>query len=65
MGREGARRCFQPVAQVFRTAVACQVHEEEEARGPFNQGGNGRAAALSNDEVVFLTVLLWVISELS
>jgi hypothetical protein len=43
MGREDAHRCFQPVAQVLRSAVARQVHEEDELRGPFNQRANGRS----------------------
>jgi hypothetical protein len=49
MGREDAHRGFQSVAQVLRSAVAGQMHEEDEARSPFNQRANGRAAALSND----------------
>jgi hypothetical protein len=32
MGRERAHRFCQPVAQILSTAVACQIHEDDEAR---------------------------------
>lgn len=36
MGREGSQRFCQPVAQILCSAVACQVDEDDEARGPFD-----------------------------
>ena len=53
MGREPDRPFSQPVAQILSTAVPCQVHEDDKARGSFDQCGNGRATALPNYQVAF------------
>jgi len=49
MGRERAHRFCQPVAQILSTAVSREMHEDDEARGPFDQCGDGGPAASSND----------------
>ena len=42
-----------------------QVHEGREAAGAFDERCNGVAVERPTDEVPFLTLLWWVISELS
>jgi hypothetical protein len=48
VGWKRTHRFSKPVAQILRTAIPCQVYEDDEARGSFNQCGDGRATALSN-----------------
>jgi hypothetical protein len=48
MGWERAHRFSKPVAQILSTAIPCQVHEDDETRGSFDQCGDGRATALAN-----------------
>jgi hypothetical protein len=43
--------------------LATQVHAHEESAGAFHNRGNGRKVERPADEVPFLTLLLWVISD--
>jgi hypothetical protein len=49
MGRQPSHRFGQSIAQILSSTVTGQVYEDDEARGPFDQGADGRAASLSND----------------
>jgi hypothetical protein len=49
MGWQRSHGFGKSISQVLSPAVPCQVHEDDEASGPFDKCGDGRAATLSND----------------
>jgi hypothetical protein len=49
VGWEWSHGFGQSIAQIISSAVTGQVHEDDEACGPFDQSGDGGPATLSND----------------
>ncbi|MEV7135688.1 hypothetical protein AB0N24_22715 [Arthrobacter sp. NPDC093128] len=49
----GLIRFSQPVVPILCSAVACQMYEDDEALGPFDQRTDGRPLPFSYEKLVF------------
>jgi hypothetical protein len=49
MSREWSHGFGQSITQVLSSAIPCQVHEDDEASGPFDECGDGGPATFPDD----------------